>query len=121
MASKRQIDDILLLLAVQLAQPGILGDVAQAYVRLEPTDLLADVVLPKHDIRERLEHLIAQRFVWLYAGRRYMLTRSGERYVGASGLRAQIDSRRLYLLKETRKATLGSRSDARDRQLKQQS
>lgn len=121
MASKRQIDDILLLLAVKLAQPGILGDVAQAYTRLEPVDLLRDPALPKDEIRARLEHLIAQRFVWLYAGRRYMITTSGDRYVFASGLRAQIDSRRFYLLKETRKARVLSRSGARDRQLKQQS
>ncbi len=122
MASKKQVDDILLMLAVQLAQPGILGDVVLAYERLAPPDAFeGHIGLQKSDIRARLEHLIAVKFVWLYAGRRYMLTRAGERYVGRSGLQNQIDSRRLYLLKETRKASVAMRSDARDGPLKQRS
>ena len=122
MASKKQIDDILLMLAIQLAQPGILGDVAEAYERLAPADAFeGHAHWDKQDIRIRLEHLIGLRMAWLFAGRRYMLTRNGERYLGNSGLRSQLDGRRLYLLKETRKASVAARSDARDGPLKQRS
>lgn len=122
MASKKQIDDILLLLAVQLAQPGLLGDVSQAYERLAPPEAFtAHVEWEKADIRARLADLIESRLVWLYVGRRYMLTRNGERYIGSSGLRSQLDGRRMYLLKETRKASVAGRSDARNGPLKQRS
>lgn len=123
MVIKRQVDDILLMLSVQLAQPGVLGDVVLAYERLSPSDASdgGGSGPEKADVRARLEHLVAVKFVWLYAGRRYMLTRAGERYVGRSGLQNQIDSRRLYLLKETRRSSLAVRSDARDGPLKQRS
>lgn len=122
MAIRRQVDDILLMLSVQLAQPGVLGDVVLAYERLSPSDASdGDDGPEKADVRARLEHLVAVKFVWLYVGRRYMLTRAGERYVGLSGLQNQIDSRRLYLLKETRRSSLAVRSDARDGPLKQRS
>lgn len=122
MASKRQVDDILLLLSVQLAQPGLLGDVVQAYQRLEPPDAFSGhVEAEKADVRARLEQLVQSNLIWLYAERRYMLTRIGERYIGSSGLRVQLDGRRLYLLKETRRASLRKRSDTRNRPQQQRS
>lgn len=119
MAGSYQIDDILLLLAIRLAQPGQLSDIVEAYERLEPPDL--EERPPKPDVKAHIDRLVAQKYAWMYTGRRYMLTRAGDRYLGAAGLRLQLDARRLYLLKETRKRSLSRRSDARDWPLKQQS
>ena len=119
MASRNTIDDILLMGAIKIAQPGILSDIVEAYSRLEPEGL--ENLPSKFDVRGHLNRLIAAKLVWLYAGRRYMLTKTGERYISTSGLRLDFDGRRLYLLKETRKHSVSTRSDARDRPQNQRS
>jgi hypothetical protein len=106
------------MLAIKLAQPGRIADVEDAYGRLEPEDM--GEAPSKRDVKAHLERLIFEKYVWLYAGKRYMLTRAGERYVALSGLRLDLDMRRLYLLKETRMRSLRSRGDTHDWPLKQQ-
>ncbi len=118
MVDRSVVDDILLLLAIKLAQPGRIADVEDAYGRLEPVDM--EPAPSKRDIKAHLERLIHQKHVWLYAGSRYMLTRAGERYVALSGLRLDLDMRRLYLLKETRMRSVPRRGDTHDWPLKQQ-
>lgn len=118
MADRSQIDDILLLLAIKLSQPGRISDVEDAYLRLEPEDMIG--APSKRDVRSHLERLIFEKYVWLYAGKRYVLTRAGERYIALSGLRLDLDMRRLYLLKETRVRSLSARGDTHDWPLKQQ-
>ena len=111
-------DEILTLAAVKLAQPGLLSDITDAYDRLKPETL--DPREAKKDIHDRLARLVMFKLVRLYAGRRYMLTSKGESRMALSGLRVQVDQRRLHLLKETRRNNLAERSDTRDRLLKQQ-
>ena len=119
MASRGILDEVLLLLAVRLAQPGMLSDIVDAYERLEPPGLGQK---PSKDvIQDQLRRLVELRHAWLYTDRRYMLTRSGERVLATAGLRIEVDARRLYLLKETRKRSYRRRSDTRAWPLKQRS
>jgi len=112
-------DEVLVLFAVKLVQPGMLRDVSEGLERLAPTGLsLFDL---KKQVRQRLEEFKEQGVVCLYAGRRYMLTGHGERAVEEAGIRPQIEARRWFLLKETRRAMQSERSDTRDRLLQQQS
>jgi hypothetical protein len=107
----------LVLLSVKLVQPGMLGDVVEGIHRLLPTDVHEKI--KKEDIKTHLERLKALDLVFLYEGRRYMLTDNGRDVLFASGIKQKMDARRLHLLKETRRDSYRVRSDARDRSLKQ--
>ena len=108
---------LLTLLSVKLVQPGLLGDVYEGYLRLAPPTLGASA--EKAGIKRELEQLVWRGVICLYAERRYMLTSDGESLVEESGVREKMESRRLFLLKETRKAMQRARSGTRDRSLNQ--
>ena len=113
----RVISDILVLLAVKLGEPGLLSDIEEAYRRLDPNPSLGTDIKPL--IKDQLVNLERSRMIHLYSGRRYMLTDKGVDRLAMSGLRAKVDQRRMYLLKETRRNSLAARSDTRNRLLKQ--
>ena len=112
-------DEVLVLLALKLVQPGMLRDVADGLERLAPIDM--PIAKLKRQVKEQLEEFREQNVVCLYSGRRYMLTARGEEAVAETGIRSQIESRRMFLLKETRRAKHQERSDTRNRPLEQQS
>lgn len=112
-------DEALILFAVKLVQPGMLRDVTEGLQRLAPASV--SLTKLKENVKERLEAFREQGFVCLYAGRRYMLTSRGEAAVEESGIRPQIEARRMFLLKETRRSMKSQRSDTRARLLQQQS
>lgn len=100
MDQSRHLHGILTLLAVRLVQPGMLGDVHQGVVRLDPN--AASRQISKEQVHDELERLIELGLVARYAVRRYELTAEGTSYVNGSGIPEKIDGRRMYLLKETR-------------------
>ena len=108
-------DEMVVLLAVKLVQPGQLRDVTEGVIRLIP-DLEPQPSL-KQGVSRIIGDLREQDLICLYAGSRYMLTGKGQSYVEASGIKAKIDARRFFLLKETRKRNQWARSDARKRPL----
>lgn len=101
MDQNRTPDNVLILLAVRLVQPGMLSDIFSGAVRLSPPDMLIN--FDKEGVKTALESLIDIGLVDHYATRRYILSPSGENYIAGSGIRAKIDGRRMYLLKETRR------------------
>jgi hypothetical protein len=108
---------LLALMSVKLVQPGLLSDVAEGFTRLDPSNLSA--IDTKAKIKAQLDLMIERKLVFLYAHRRYMLTSAGEMVVESSGIREKMEARRLFLLKQTRKASVRSRSGTRDRSLYQ--
>lgn len=107
----------IVLLGVKLVQPGKLADVVEGVRRLLPETPEYDQL--KTDVRKELETLAVAGLVKLYAGQRYVLTEKGVFQTNDSGIAYLIEARRMYLLKETRKANLRMRSSTRDRSLQQ--
>lgn len=112
-------DEALVLFAVKLVQPGMLRDIVEGLERLAPSALPVSQL--KISIRAHLEEFRSQGVVTLYSGQRYMLTARGEAAIEESGIRPQIEARRMFLLKETRRVMKSERSDARVRLLQQRS
>ena len=110
-------DEALILFAVKLVQPGMLRDITEGLGRLIPLEIPIEKL--KEEVRQNLELFREQGVVCLYAGRRYMLTPRGEAVVEDSGIRPQIEARRMFLLKETRRAMRSERGDTHDRPLLQ--
>jgi hypothetical protein len=106
-----------ILLAIRLVQPGRLQDVAEGLRRLLPYEI--DIFQIKPQLASRLQSFREAEFVCLYQGQRYMLTQLGRDYISDTGIKLQIDDRRMYLLKETRRANPKLRSGARDGSLQQ--
>lgn len=107
----------LVLLAVRLVQPGRLADVVEGIARL--TGDVLDERRAKPTVSARLASLREADFVCLYRGQRYMLRPKGREVVEVTGIKLQIDQRRMFLLKETRRANARVRSGARDGLLQQ--
>ncbi len=113
----KPVSSMLLLFAVRLVQPGRLGDIAEGMQRLSPTD--ENFLLQKERISELLQSLRDAKLICMYKGQRYLLTDSGRSAVESSGIKLKVDERRMYLLKEARRAMRSERSSARDRSLQQ--
>lgn len=112
-------DQVLILMAVKLVQPGRLGDVTEGVLRLVSKMSFSQPL--KALVREVLTDLKSSGYVEVYPVGRYILTEKGQSAIAASGAKANIDSRRFFLLKETRKNMQGKRSDTRNRPLQQRS
>ena len=110
-------DSIVTLFAVKLVQPGRKGDIVDGVRRLIKLDVENKKI--SSTIDQHISDLREGGMVFLYAGTRYMLTARGQSYIEASGIKAKIDARRFYLLKETRKDMQRMRSDTRERPLQQ--
>jgi hypothetical protein len=115
--AKYRLEQIVVLMAVRLVQPGMLGDVLEGVQRLLPPSMSDGI--DKDEIKAHLERLRELGLVSLYADRRYMLSTTGREYVAETGIKLKIDARRMFLLRETRQRKFKSRSDARDGSLKQ--
>lgn len=107
----------IVLLAVKLVQPGKLADIVEGVHRILPSHPEYDKL--KKDVRKELETLITARLVQPYEGQRYMLTSTGELQANTSGIAYLIEARRMYLLKETRRANQRKRGSTRNRSLLQ--
>lgn len=120
LSSRRNVvrsDPSVVLMAVRLIQPGLLGDVYEGVLRLVPTEDSGNI--SKEDVKAQLLRLKQTGLVMAYEGRRYMLTESGRAFIAELGLKVQIDARRMHLLKETRPRRLRLRSGTRDGSLQQ--
>jgi len=104
-------------LAVKLVQPGKLADIVEGVRRILPDNPAYDQL--KEDVRKELNTLMMAGLVEQYEGQRYMLTSNGVTQTNSSGIAYLIEARRMYLLKETRKASLRKRGSTRDRSLQQ--
>jgi len=102
----------MVLLAVRLVQPGRLADIVEGLARLVGEQF--DYVKAKKVVAARLDALREGDFICLYSGQRYMLRPKGREVVEVTGIKLQIDHRRMFLLKETRRANSAVRSGARD-------
>jgi hypothetical protein len=102
MADRFAADRYLVAMAVKLVQPGLLSDVVSGVQRLVPNTIDWEVTTER--VRYQLQRLRQARLAELYEGRRYMLTARGEQLVSDTGIKLQIDARRMFLLKETRRA-----------------
>lgn len=115
--ARSRIQPIIVLMAIRLVQPGRLSDV------LEGMELIApDVVgenLDKGSLSEMLSELREEDFVCLYSGQRYELTGKGNTALEAADIKDEIDIRRIFLLKASRRDNPPWRSDTRDGSLKQ--
>jgi hypothetical protein len=100
------------LMAIRLVQPGRLGDVVEGIQRLLPYEVDADHL--KKTLSSRLQQFREDELICLYAGQRYMLMAKGQEIVDSAGIKVDIDDRRMFLLKETRRASKSARSDARE-------
>jgi hypothetical protein len=107
----------LVLLAIRLVQPGRLSDIVEGINRL--TGAALDSAQVKAAVAGRLSALRDADFVCLYTGQRYMLRPKGREVVEITGIKLQIDHRRMFLLKETRRANDRVRSGARNGLLQQ--
>jgi hypothetical protein len=99
-------------MAIRFVQPGRISDVVEGVQRLLPYQI--DENRLKKTIAHRLLQFRQDELVCLYAGQRYMLLPGGEAIVEAAGLRSDIDERRMFLLKETRRANPPRRGDAHE-------
>lgn len=109
---EKTITSPLVLLALRLVQPGKLSDVVDGVARLLGSEPTGNDF--KKVVSHRLEALRESDFVCLYGKQRYMLTNAGKEVVEVTGIKLQIDHRRMFLLKETRRANAKVRSGARD-------
>lgn len=107
-----EIRPAMVLMAVSLVQPGILGDVVEGIQRLIEDKL--DYAALKARVGKLMPILIENGLVELYAGRRYVVSTKGKTALEASEIRHQIEARRMYLLKETRRHMVSARSGTRD-------
>lgn len=112
-------DQVVVLMAVKLVQPGRLGDVVEGLIRLVANAKFSQAL--KARVRTILTELKDGGYVDVYPVGRYVLTEKGQSAIAASGAKANIDSRRFFLLKETRKNMTKERSDTRIRPLQQRS
>lgn len=117
MAAERNIAAPLVLLAIRLVQPGRLADILEGISRLSEIDVTGPET--RKLVSRRLEALREGDFICLYTGQRYMLLPKGSEVVETTGIKLQIDHRRMYLLKETRRGSPKVRSGARDGSLQQ--
>ena len=116
MEGRDLIDAPIVAMAIKLVQPCLLGDVLEGVKRLLPVDIQFD---DRDIVSSFIKRLISENIVQVYTGRRYILTEIGEDLVQATGVRYQLDVRRMFLLSETRRSSLRLRSDTRDRSLQQ--
>lgn len=107
----------IVILALKLVQPARLADVTEGVKRLLPET--PDYAKLKEGVKDEIDALIQARLIKSYHGQRYVLSPRGETYFSASGIAYQIEARRMYLLKETRRASLGRRSGTRNGSLEQ--
>lgn len=107
----------IIVMAVKLVQPGRLSDVVEGVKRILPD--VPEYNKLKSGVQSELATLRDSKLVCLYEGQRYMLTDRGEHFFHQTGIAYLIEARRMYLLKETRKASRKARSDTRDRSLLQ--
>lgn len=112
-------DQVVVLMAVKLVQPGRLGDVVEGLIRLVEKAKFSQAL--KAQVRTTLSELRDSGYIDVYPVGRYLLTERGQSAIAASGAKANIDSRRFFLLKETRKNMREQRSDTRIRPLQQRS
>lgn len=115
--ANRAVGSTEVLMAIKLVQPGRLADIADGVQRLLPYEV--EVSALKKALARQLPDFRAAGLICLYQGQRYMLTPAGESFMEDTGIRLQIDERRMFLLKETRRANNALRSGARDGLLKQ--
>lgn len=106
------IDDIVIILSLRLAQPAMLGDVYEGVQRLMGKGFPKEYT--KDNLHDALLRLEDASVVKAYYRRRYMLTDRGDKLVSQFEMGPQMDARRMFLLKDTRKLTLRQRSDTRD-------
>jgi hypothetical protein len=99
-------------MAIRLVQPGRISDIIEGIQRLLPYEVNEDRA--KRNISQRLQTFRQADLICLYAGQRYLLRPKGQQIIDAAGLKVDIDERRMFLLKETRRANPQMRSDARD-------
>ena len=112
MVVSNRVPPIMVLLAIRLVQPGRLGDIAEGVHRLLPYEV--DVARLKKALKSRLDEFRDNELICLYAGQRYMLLPKGREIVEEAGIKVAIDDRRMFLLKETRRASQVRRGDARE-------
>ena len=115
--TKPRLKPLFVLMAVRLVQPGRLSDVLEGLSLIIPSQ---DLLLPEKD---QLAHLLGelrnQDLVCLYSGQRYELTARGNAVLERAEIKEEVDVRRIFLLKASRRDNSRWRSDARDGSLKQ--
>lgn len=102
MSEEYKIDRVVVAMAIKLVQPGQLKDVLEGLIRLTPSTIHDQVSRAK--VSDIIGRLREKGLVRIYHGQRYILTSFGEQLVMATKMRHQIEARRLYLLKETRRS-----------------
>lgn len=108
----KPLDLMMVLMAIRLVQPGRLADIVEGVSRLTPMDTIYAEL--KKTVSERINTLRDEGYICLYRGQRYLLTAKGRNVLEDTGIKLKIDARRLFLLKETRKASVALRSNTRD-------
>lgn len=112
MDAKKSVPATVLLMAVRLVQPGRVSDIIEGVQRILPYETDAESI--KRSIGHRLQQFRETDLICLYAGQRYMLRPKGQEIVESAGIKLDVDDRRMFLLKETRRASQRARSDTRE-------
>lgn len=115
--AKFRLQPIFVIMAVRLVQPGRLADVLEGVELIIPG--AESQSLNKTKLAEMLSELREQGLVCLYAGQRYELTARGNAYLEAAEIKEEVDTRRIFLLKASRRDNPPMRSDTRNGSLKQ--
>ena len=102
---------ILVLMSVRLVQPGRLGDVLEGVNILLPEGAST---IKKDDVATIIGKLRDANLICLYAGQRYELTSKGNQALEDANIKDDIDVRRIFLLKASRRDSPPLRSDTRD-------
>lgn len=77
-------DEMVVLLAVKLVQPGQLKDVTEGVLRLVPS--LGNQLRMKDNVSRLINDLRERDLICLYAGSRYLLTEKGQSSIESTGI-----------------------------------
>jgi hypothetical protein len=110
--TKFRLQPVFVLMAIRLVQPGRLADVLEGIQLVIPG---AEGDPPnKTKLAQMLGELREQGLVCLYAGQRYELTDRGNSYLESAQIKEEVDTRRIFLLKASRRDNPPVRSDTRN-------
>lgn len=115
--TKPRLRPIFVLMAIRLVQPGRLSDVLEGIKILTPHEKIGEP--SKSELSDMLGGLRDKELVCLYAGQRYELTKLGNALLEEAEIKDEIDVRRMFLLKASRRDNPPMRGDTRDGSLEQ--
>lgn len=115
--TKFRLRPIFVVMAIRLVQPGRLSDVLEGIGLIIPD--AGNNPISKDEVSKMLGTLREQDLVCLYGGQRYELTSKGNVFLEGAEIKDEIDIRRVFLLKASRRDNPPSRSDTRDGSLQQ--